>query len=101
MIIVFNFFSHFLDREVIRSGIRKSYEGLPDMDFLFHEDNLEVKKLLPSISPPLWVIPYTLSCVLLSRSFKKGYFSVRLSFVSNLLTGYHRGTESPLQVSPS
>ena len=28
MIIAFNVFSHFLDRKVIRSGIRKSYKGL-------------------------------------------------------------------------
>ena len=57
MIIAFNVFSHFLDRKVMRSEIRKSCEGLPKVDFLFHEDNLEVKKLLPSASPPLWVIP--------------------------------------------
>ena len=28
MIIAFNVFSRFLDRKVIRSGIRKSYKGL-------------------------------------------------------------------------
>ena len=28
MIITFSVFSHFLDRKVIQSGIRKSYEGL-------------------------------------------------------------------------
>ena len=28
MIIAFSVFSHFLDRKIIRNGIRKSYEGL-------------------------------------------------------------------------
>ena len=30
--------------------------GLPEVDFLFYQDKLEVKKLMPSIYPALWVI---------------------------------------------
>ena len=57
MIIILNAFSHFLDRRVTRSGTRISYKGLPEVDILFHEDNLEVKKLLSFGYATLWVIP--------------------------------------------
>ena len=57
MIIILNAFSHFLDHRVTRSGTRKSHKGLPEVDILLHEDNLEVKKLLPFGYATLWVIP--------------------------------------------
>ena len=74
MIIAFDVFSQFLDRKVIQVKQENLTKALPEADFLFHEDNLEVKKLLPSTFPPLWVILLDTIMCTSQQSFQKTLF---------------------------
>ena len=55
MIITFNILGHVLAIRLSEKEWKNPTMGLIEVDFLFYEGNLQVKKILSSVYPFLWV----------------------------------------------